>query len=179
MVEPANQMKNTNTGPAWYVVHLRYRHEAKVQSGLESQGLEVFLPIVTVRSRRRDRVQLLEEPLFPGYLFVRTDLNPQAYHGIIRHQGVVRILGNKGCCTPVVPETVTSIQAVLESGRFFDAWPRLVIGRQVRVVSGPLCGAIGTILRHKPGKRRLVVGVDLLGRAIAVDLEEESVEPFS
>jgi transcription antitermination factor NusG len=46
-------------------------------------------------------------------------------------------------------------------------------------VDGPLAGAVGTIRRLKPGKQRLVVGVELLGRSVAVDLEEESVEPLS
>jgi transcription antitermination factor NusG len=141
--------------------------------------LEVFLPRITVRSRRRDRLRLLAAPLFPGYLFVHTDLNPWAYARIIRYQGVVRILGSKGNCTPVAAVTVASIQSVLESGRLYDPWPRLVPGWRVRVVAGPLCGAVGTIWRCKPGKQRLVVGVELLGRSIAVDLEEDCVEPFS
>lgn len=179
MVEVANQMLHEAEGVAWYVVHTRSRHEAKVQTGLEARGLEVFLPRIAVRSRRQDRFQLLEMPIFPGYLFVHTDLSPWSYNGIIRLQGVVRILGSKGRCTPVTAETVFSIQSIMESGRIFDPWPRLVPGRRVRVVAGPLCGAIGAIWRCKPGKRRLVVGVELLGRSIAVDLEEECVEPFS
>lgn len=179
MVEVSNKMLHGAEGLAWYVVHTHSRHEAKVQSGLEARGLEVFLPRVTVRSRRRDRFQLVEVPLFSGYLFVCSDLSPWAYDGIIRHHGVVRILGSNGRCTPVAAETVASIQSIMESGRIFDPWPRLVPGRPVRVVAGPLYGAVGTIWRCKPGKRRLVVGVELLGRSIAVDLEEEWVQPLS
>ena len=164
---------------SWYVVHTRSRHEAKVESGLLARGVKVFMPRITVRSRRRDRFQLLEVPLFSGYLFVHTDLSPWVYNDIIRHQGVVSILGNKGRCTPVTDDTVASIQSILASGRSLYPWPRLVPGRQVQVIAGPLCGAIGTIWRCKPGKRRLVVGVELLGRSIAVDLEEECVEPLS
>ena len=164
---------------AWYVVHLRSRHEAKVQSGLESLGLKVFLPRITARSRRRDRFKLLEVPLFPGYLFVHTELGPRVYEGIIRHQGVVRILGCNDCCTPIAPLTVTSIQSILESGRAYFQWPRLVPGRRVRVVSGPLHDAIGTIWRRKPEKHRLVVGVDLLGSSLAVDVEGDCLEPIS
>jgi transcription antitermination factor NusG len=164
---------------AWYVVHTHSRHEAKVQSSLQALGLEVFLPRISMRSRRRDRFQLLEVPLFPGYLFVHSDLSSWAYHGIIRHPGVVRILGSGSRCTPVAPDILASIQSILESNRSFYSWPRMVPGRKVQVVAGSLCGAIGTIWRCKPGKRRLVVGVDLLGRSIAVDLEEELVQFLS
>lgn len=179
MLADSPALRSCDEESAWFVVHAQSRHEEKVQFGLQAMGLEVFLPRITVRSRRRDRFQLLSAPLFPGYLFVYTDLNPWAYARIIRYQGVVRILGSKGRCTPVAAETVISIRSIMENGRIFDPWPRLVPGRLVRVVAGPLCGAIGTIRRCKPGKRRLVVGVELLGRSIAVDLEEESVEPFS
>ena len=179
MLDLANAMLQDVEEPAWYVVHTRSRHEAKVQSGLEARGLEVFLPRIAVRSRRRDRFQLLELPIFPGYLFVHTDLSSWAYDGIIRHHGVVRILGSKDRCIPLAAETVASLRSIMESGRSFDPWPQLVQGRPVRVVAGPLYGAVGTIWRCKPGKRRLVVGVELLGRSIAVDLEEEWVEPLS
>jgi transcription termination/antitermination protein NusG len=164
---------------AWYIVHTHSRHEAKVQASLQARGLEVFLPRISMRSRRRDRFQLLEVPLFPGYLFVHNDLSSWAYNGIIRHPGVVRILGRGNRCTPVAPDILASIQTILESNRSFNAWPRMLPGRKVRVVAGPLCGAIGTIWRCKPGKRRLVVGLDLLGRSIAVDLEEELAEFLS
>lgn len=164
---------------AWYVIHTRNRHEAKVCLGLEARGLEVFFPRATVPSRRRDRFQYMEVPLFSCYLFVHSRLNLQAYHDIIKLQGVLRILGNRGVFNAVPDETIASIQAILSSGHTFYPWPRLIPGQRVRVISGPLFGAMGTIWRYKPGKRRLVVGVDLLGRSIAVDLEKEAVEPYS
>jgi transcription termination/antitermination protein NusG len=179
MLNLAKAMLHDAEEPAWYVVHTCSRHEAKVQSSLEARGLEVLLPRIAVRSRRRDRIQILEMPIFPGYLFVHTDLSPWAYDSIIRHHRVVRILGSKGRCIPLAAETVFSIQSIMESGRIFDPWLRLLPGRRVRVVAGPLQGAIGVIWRCKPGQRRLVVGVELLGRSIAVDLEEEVLEPLS
>ena len=117
---------------------------------------------------------------FPGYLFVHSDLSSWAYNDIIRHQGVVSILGSKGRCTPVTADTVASIQVDPgEWPRAYTPGPVWYRADRVRVIAGPLCGAIGTIWRCKPGKRRLVVGVELLGRSIAVDLEEECVELFS
>jgi transcription antitermination factor NusG len=119
---------------------------------------------------------LLKVPLFPGYIFVHADLRTSAYYDVIKSRGVVRVLGRIGECTPIPEETIRSIQKVMESGRSFDPYANLQNGMQVRVVEGLLTGAIGSILRKKPGKRRLVVSVELLGRALAVDLAEEAVE---
>jgi transcriptional antiterminator NusG len=171
-LEPADDL-------AWYVVHTQSRQESRVETDLGRRGLKVFLPRITVRSRRRDRFKLLEVPLFPGYLFVHTDLRLPSYHDIIKHRGVIRILGVKHRCIPVPDGTVAAIQAVLASGRPYDPWDSLTRGMRVKIADGALAGTVGTILRKKPGKRRLVVMVDLLGRGIAVDLAEEMLEPYA
>jgi len=163
---------------AWYVIHTYSRQETKVEGHLENQGLEVLLPRITVRSRRQDRFRLLEVPLFPGYLFVHADLSTPVYYDILKNTGVVRILGLKRQCTPVPAETVFSLQKMVASNLTLDPWSRLVKGRRVTIVEGPLAGATGVILRKKDGQRRLVVAVDLLGRAVAVDLSEEAVESY-
>jgi transcription termination/antitermination protein NusG len=160
----------------WYIIHTSSRHEVKVKAGLTMKGLEVFLPGVMVRSRRRDRLRMLEVPLFPGYLFVRTDLSYlDYYYRIIRQDGVIRILGIKGQFTPVPEETVASIRTLVNSGQPIFPWSKLAPGKRVRVIDGPLAGASGVILRLKKGNRRLVVGVELLGQSISVELAEETV----
>jgi transcription termination/antitermination protein NusG len=162
----------------WYVIHTYSRHEVIVENGLTRKGLEVFLPKVEVRSRRRDRVQMLVVPLFPGYIFVHTDLSDFDYYHIVRQSGVVGILGIKGQFTPVLEETVGSIRTLVKSGQPIFPWSKLLPGRRIRVIDGPLAGVSGVILKTKKGKRRLVVGVELLGRSVYVEIAEEVVEPY-
>jgi transcription termination/antitermination protein NusG len=161
-------------GPAWYAVHIRHLHEAKVESDLRAQGLEVFVPRITVRSRRRDKVKLLEIPLFSCYVFVYTKMNKQAFNAIVRHKGVLEIVraNGKGCCISVPAETLASIRSMVESGKAVYPCPGPVKGRQVKVVAGPLTGVTGT-LRRKSGKRLLAVGVEPIGQSMAVELEDE------
>ncbi|MCK4255287.1 transcriptional antiterminator, partial [candidate division WOR-3 bacterium] len=72
----------------WYAIWTRYRHEDLVKMQLNKKNLEVFLPKIKTLSKRRDRRKMIEKPLFPGYLFTRTELNPKSYLKIIRCQGV-------------------------------------------------------------------------------------------
>ncbi|MEW6387770.1 MAG: UpxY family transcription antiterminator [Thermodesulfobacteriota bacterium] len=164
--------------PHWYVIHTRSRHEAKVEERLRERGLETFLPRVTALSRRRDRRVYLQVPLFPGYLFIHTELAPPLYQEIIKLPGLVRILGIKGRQQPVPQETVESIRALVSSDRPYYPWPYLERGRRVRIMEGPLAGAEGIILERRERKRRLVVAVELFRRAVAVELEDEAVEPW-
>jgi transcription antitermination factor NusG len=163
---------------AWYAIYVQCRHEAKVEKVLQLKGLEVFLPRVTTISRRRDRKLFINIPLFPGYLFVCTNLNSYGYREILKAPGVVRLLGNSSPL-PVPEETVNSVRAIVESDQPFYPWPYLQTGSLVRVLDGPLAGAVGVILGRKDKKRRLIVSVELFQRSVAVELDSEAVERWS
>jgi transcription antitermination factor NusG len=167
------------TEPVWYVIHARSRHEAKVESALQQKGFEIFLPRITVRSRRQDRRVFLNVPLFPGYLFVHSVLDSFAYHEIIKLSGVVRLLGINRQSRPVPAAQVESIKAIVESDRPYYPWAYLGQGEPVRILEGPLAGTTGIILRWQEKKRRLVVEVELFQRSVAVELEDEAVELYS
>jgi transcriptional antiterminator NusG len=161
------------------VIHTRSRHEVKVESALQQKGLEVFLPRVIVRSRRRDRKLLLEVPLFPGYLFIHITLDPVTYHDILKLKSVVRFLGGTTGPSSLASETVDSIKTIINSDRPYYPGPYLKRGMKVRIVEGPLAGTVGIIQERRDKHRRLVVAVELFRRAVSVELEEEAVEPWS
>jgi transcriptional antiterminator NusG len=176
---PPVQQSNLPDEPAWYVIHSCSRHEVKIELALQQKGLEIFLPRITVRSRRQDRKLLLQVPLFPGYLFVHTVLEPATYYDIIKLKSVLRLLGGKSGPRPVAAETVASIRAIVGSDRPHHPGAFLDCGKKVCIMEGPLAGTIGVILQRRDKKRRLVVAVELFQRSVAVELEDEAVEPWS
>ena len=161
--------------PCWYAVHTFSRQERKVEKGLVVKGIDTFLPKINRPSRKYKSVNLVDIPLFPGYLFVHTDLDVN-YYNIIRQSGVVRILGYKKQWTPVPEDTIRNIEILIQSGRYLESWPSLEPGKKVRVVDGPLEGVSGVIIRRKNKKQRIVVGVELLGRSVSAELSEDVVE---
>jgi transcriptional antiterminator NusG len=163
---------------SWYVVHTSSRHEAKVESALLRKNFETFLPRISVPSRRRDRKLVHNVPLFPGYLFVHTELDIRTYYQIVTVKSVVRLLGHNGKAVPVPQEKIDSIKTIVTSDHIYYPWRYLENGRQVRMVEGPLAGTIGVILNRREKKRRLVVAVELFQRSVAVELNDEAVEPW-
>jgi transcription antitermination factor NusG len=162
----------------WYVIQTQSRHEDKVETALARKGLEAFLPRITYPSRRRDRKVILKAPLFPGYMFLRIEMDPVTFHQVVKIDGIVRVLGN-GSPTPLEAEVVDSIRQIVEGERPFYAWRYLNKGKQVRVIDGPLAGTVGTIVDKKEKKRRLVVAVELFKRSVAVELDDDAVERWS
>ncbi len=73
----------------WYAVWTRSQCEPKVEEGLRRRRFEVFLPRVSVSSRRRDRRLVLARPLFPGYVFLRFAPSREGYIRVASTDGVV------------------------------------------------------------------------------------------
>ncbi len=77
-------MKDRKLERLWYVMHTKSRHEKVVNDLLLKKSVEAYLPLVTVRSKRRDRQAMIRVPLFPGYLFVKTDLHPHTHLEVVK-----------------------------------------------------------------------------------------------
>ncbi|MFH1077606.1 MAG: UpxY family transcription antiterminator [Pseudomonadota bacterium] len=160
----------------WYVLHTKSRFEEVVSEGLSKKTLDAFLPKIATLSKRRDRRQVIRVPLFPGYVFVKSDLNPEERLKIIKTIGVVRIVGNNDGPIPVSGDVINSLQIMTagDSNVYVES-ARLHKGDKVIVVSGPFTGIVGIFVRYQ-GIGRVVVTVDLLGQSAAVEVDESLVE---
>lgn len=137
--------------------------------------MDVFLPKILIRSKRRDRKKMIRIPLFPGYLFVKTDLNPVEHLEILKTIGAVRLIGNSEGPKPVSEEAVQSLQIMVGTDEPISTGPMLRKGDRVIVVYGPFAGVIGEFLRYG-NKGRVVVNIDLLGQCAGVDVNEDEIE---
>lgn len=168
-------MDHTEMHAAWYVLHTRSRFEQVVFDGLNGKSLEAFLPKITVMSKRRDRRKKIRVPLFSGYVFIRSDLNPLERVEIVKTIGVVRIIGNKDGPVSVPDEAIDSLRIMVDGDNLVETGTRFRKGDRVMVVEGPFAGVIGTFVRYR-GFRRVVVDIEALGQYAAVSVSEEHVE---
>lgn len=160
----------------WYAVRTMSRHELRVEQRLQGKEFHVYLPQIEVWSRRVDRRLKILRPLFPGYLFVQFALTHERWVEILKTPGVAAVLGYDHRPFPIPEEQIFSIQTVLQSGLPVRYHPYLNVGDQVRIVSGPLTGAVGILVGVNEKRERLVISVDLLNRAIEVEIESYAVE---
>ncbi len=161
--------------PEWYVLHTRSRFEQVVFNGLDGKSLETFLPKITVMSKRRDRRKKIRVPLFPGYVFVKSDLNAYERLEIVKTVGVVRLIGNKDGPVPVPEEAINSLKIMITASNDVKTGARFKKGDQVMVVEGPMAGVKGVFVRHK-GHGRIVVAIDAMGQYASVDVSEDCIE---
>jgi transcriptional antiterminator NusG len=160
---------------SWYVLHTKSRFENVVNEGLIKKSMEVFLPKVQVRSKRRDRKMMIRVPLFPGYLFVKTNLDPTEHLEIVKTVGVVRLIGNKEGPISVPTDIIDSLKIMVKGDNAVTTGTRFTKGDRVMVVYGPFAGIIGTFARYR-GKGRVIVNIEALGQYAGVDVSEEDIE---
>ena len=166
-----NQLKKQ-----WYVLHTRSRFENVVHDRLLKKSFDVFLPKMQVKSRRRDRKLLIRVPVFPGYLFVKSDIVPREHVEIVKTIGAVRLVGTKDGPVPVPSKTIESLKILVAADAPIKTGNRLARGDQVMVIHGAFAGVVGTFARYR-GTGRVIINVDTLGQTAGVEVDEDDVEP--
>jgi transcription termination/antitermination protein NusG len=160
---------------AWYALHTKSRFENVVNDGLAKKTLGVFLPKITVKSRRRDRHKMIRVPLFPGYIFVRTDLNPYEHVEILKTTGAVRLIGSTRGPVPIADATIESLKIMVSTDEEIITGTRFKQGDRVIVVNGPFAGVMGLFSSYR-GDGRVVVNIEALGQFAAVHVDAADVE---
>lgn len=161
---------------SWYAVHTRSRFEQKVHDGIFGKSIEVFLPKIQVMSRRKDRRKKILVPLIPGYVFVRSGLDPDEHLNILKTAGVVKLVGFKGKPVPANEEEIKSLMILNGTDRTVQNRDYMQAGDRIRVMEGPLRGLTGFYLGHKGQGDKVVVSIELLNRSLEVDIEGCALE---
>ncbi|WP_419661712.1 NusG2: transcription antitermination protein [Desulfosarcina variabilis str. Montpellier] len=160
---------------AWYALHTKSRFENVVNEGLTKKSLDVFLPKITVKSRRRDRHKMIRVPLFPGYVFVRTDLNPYEHVEILKTTGAVRLIGSARGPVAIADDTIHSLKIMVATDEEVITGTRFKKGDRVVVINGPFAGVMGVFSSYR-GDGRVIVNIEALGQFAAVNVNAEDVE---
>lgn len=162
----------------WYAVNTRSNFEKKVAVELHHGGVESYCPVLRRASRRKDRKQEVDVPLFPGYLFVRLLDAPAARRKVLHTTGVVSILGSTGVMEPVPEAEIQGVRRLLDSAIDCAAHPLIREGAYVRVSRGPLKGFEG-LLTEVRKRSRIAISVDLLGQSVSAEIDVRDVEFIS
>jgi transcription termination/antitermination protein NusG len=162
---------------AWFAIHTRSKCEKKVATQLGDVQIKCFLPIVKEIRAWSDRSKVIDQPLFPGYIFVRISGEDRIRISVLRINGVVGFVGVQGQGIPIPDPEIENIQTLLSSRLPFEPYPFLRVGQKVRIRGGYLDGIEG-ILAAKNSDRSVVISVDLIQRSLAVRVCGFDLEPI-
>src|SRR5690242_13836411 len=97
--------------PHWYAIRVRPRWEKIVAAGLHDKQYEEFLPLYSSQSKWSDRVKEIDRPLFPGYVFCRSDISGRPR--FITTPGVIGLVTFGGVPAVISEEEIETIRTML------------------------------------------------------------------
>ena len=167
---------NPSASPAtlsWYVVHTKIRQEALAMTNLNRQGFECYMPMLKMEKLRRHKATLVEEPMFPRYLFIRLDTSGSgpSWSPIRSTLGVsqlVRFGGQPAVVDSKLIELLRTREQVGQPERLFKA------GEKVVVADGPFVG-IEAIFKTADAESRSMILLDMLSKPVAMCIETASL----
>jgi transcriptional antiterminator NusG len=177
---PADDMNIPVVPAQWCALWTHAHCEQRVHDQLKAKQFDVFLPMITVWSRRGGVRHQIRVPMFPGYLFLRHAIDKASYIEIQKTKGLTRILGERWDRPAIVADAeIAIVQRLLDTMWPVLAHPYLQEGQRVRIVEGPLADVEGILVHEKPNKGLLVLSVHLLQRSVAVEVDCTLVVPAS
>jgi len=158
---------------AWYAIYTRFQHEKSAAALLQRKNFEVFLPTYRSVHQWCDRNQLVTLPLFPCYLFLRTNVDRKV--DVLRTAGVRWFVENAKRACEVSDAEIETLRRVCSTGVGVLPHPFLRHGDHVRVRTGPLAGTEGFFVRTK-NQYRVVISVELLRKGVSAEVDRGDIE---
>src|ERR1700730_1840708 len=158
---------------AWYALYTKHQHEKMVARVLTIKGFETLLPLYQAARQWKDRTKLLSLPLFPCYVFLKGNLERRL--DIMTTPGIHALVSIAERPAAIPPTEIEAIRRAVESGARIGPHPFLKCGEWMRVRSGPLAGIQGILVRKK-NLCRLVLSMEILGKAASVEIDAFVVE---
>lgn len=158
----------------WYLIHTKIRKEQCALQNLERQGFECYLPHIPAEKLRRGALAVVDEPLFPRYLFIRLGggLEAQSWAPIRSTTGVSRLVTFGNVPAKVGDELVDAIRSQ-NAGP--DA-PRRQFepGQTVVITQGPFAG-LEAVYQMSDGESRVMVLLNILSKNVNLALAPKSI----
>lgn len=146
----------------WYAVSTKPHQEKQAELHIKQCGIECFLPLLKESKIIRRMRKTVIEPLFPGYLFARFDLDKH-YRAVSYATGVRRIVEFGSGPVKLDATMIDAIKERLNNGYVTLMPIRPVHGQVVYIKGGPLAGLEAVFVREMTERNRVLVLLNTLG----------------
>lgn len=152
----------------WYLVHTKPKQETCALENLRRQGYACYLPRIRSEKLRQGVVVVVDQPLFPRYLFIRLGQggSSPSWAPIRSTRGVSRLV-SFGLKPAKVPDPLVEALRAQETSMLSEPVRFFKQGDPVRLTGAPFAG-IEAVYQMADGDRRVVVLLEILSKPVAV-----------
>jgi transcriptional antiterminator RfaH len=159
----------------WYVIQTKPGNEHRVETNIQNQEIETFLPLFETCQWRSGKMVESIKPFFPNYLFARLDLGLH-YYKVRWTRGVSKILGAGSEPAPISERVIQSIKERIVRGNVVRLDDELKEGDLVQITSGPFKDLTGIFQKKMTGSGRVRVLLSLVGVDVPVQISRLQIK---
>ena len=164
---------------AWYVARIKTTISWDVViSNLARQNFSSYIPITKSATYFGGRKTIIEQPLFPAYIFILLDLETMRWRAVNSTVGIVYMLPARAEIPLPVPSVfINEIRSRKTTSQMIAVTKRFLADELVRFIAGPLAESaeprLGKVLTSTEHATRLAVPV--LGRETVVTVPTDQL----
>lgn len=128
--------------------------------------------MVKLKKTIRGKRQVVEEALFPGYLFIQVDMETANFNAIRSTRGVIGFVRFGGIPSSIPQAVVEHFQQLEQLNSAPVA--TLDSGTKIEITDGPFAG-LEAIYSMPKGDERCLILLDMMGKQQQLEIEESKV----
>jgi len=162
---------------SWYLIYSKPQQERIANDNLQRQGYMVYLPLASVRRRRKGRTVRVIDPIFPRYLFINLSDQTDDW-GPIRSTIGVSSLVRFGQVPAKIPDSLIQGLRLREDSDGIQEIPEreFKFGEKVRISEGIMEG-FEAIFQCQKSNDRVILLLKLAENITRIDIESSQIEP--
>ena len=126
----------------------------------------------TAESDKKKEPKIIEEKIFPSYVFVKMIMNDETCHVVRNIRGVTGFVGPGSRPVPLTDEEVANIGELEEQTVINLSYK---VGDSVKITAGFLKDAVGKVAEISDDKKKIMVIASMFGRDMPVELGSDEV----
>ncbi|MCG6166273.1 UpxY family transcription antiterminator [Leptospira sp. FAT2] len=172
-------MKENSEVNEWYVLYTNPRAEKKLKRLFQERKIECFLPLLSKKKKWSDRWKVVEEPMYPSYIFVKISFYQDKVK-VLQLPGAHHFVFYDGKPYVIPDEDLNLVKSFLETYPDkiqIEIQEKLSPGKKVLIQEGPFTGYKAEVISRKNEEQIIVKfpGMNLM-TSVTLDIKTLKLE---
>ncbi|WP_277641775.1 transcription termination/antitermination protein NusG [Wolinella succinogenes] len=169
----------------WYAIQTYSGSEQSVKRAIENLIREnkiedrleqIVVPTEDIIEVKNNKKKITERSLYPGYVFIKVNLDTELWHLIQSLPRVGRFIGEAKKPTPLSEADINTILEKVKNRAAPKPKVSFEAGEVVRITEGPFANFTGTVEEYDMEHRKLKLNVSIFGRSTPIEILYSQVE---
>lgn len=158
----------------WYLLQTKPNAHVTACENLRRQGFNVFLPLIAKTTKKNSKFLNIKTPLFPGYVFIGTSIDPIPWTSINGTRGISKAVTLDGIYRSINSRIIESLKDRCDEYGVIRQMNDIVAADRIKIERGPFAEFICTVDDIQADRRAWVL-IDLLQQQIRAEVSLDDV----